>query len=117
MIRSTTGIFFALIFGALPAQAQSVGDFSVEACFDQSAGAASCQAVCPSGKAVLNCGYTLGNYSSGDTCQSISRIGVLATGPSGQPTELPNDRCDAHVQCSDGSQTVTVQLFATCLPM
>jgi hypothetical protein len=78
-------------------------------------GSASCAAVCPSGMLALNCSYTLGNYTSGDTCRSLARIQAGPVAANGQPSQQPHDRCNFSVQCSDGQGKLSVQGFATCV--
>jgi hypothetical protein len=101
-----------LLLLAVPAQAQNVTSAN---CFDGGkVGVAECNAICPAGQMVLNCSYTIGQYSSGDTCTSISRLYIGSVAESGQPNDQPHDRCHVAAVCSDGGGTLSVQGFATC---
>ncbi len=113
MIRSYLSTVFALMCIALPAQAQ---DFESVGCIDQSkANGASCEAICPAGKVVLNCGSVLGSSADTDTCPSLRRVGVYAAGSNGQPASVPHDRCVAFAECSQRELTTTAQALATCV--
>lgn len=110
-------LFLLLSWTSTAARAAETGgaDFTSTLCFKQNeAGSASCSAVCPDGQFVLHCSYNLGNYSSGDTCTSISRVMATAAAQGGDVMSHPHTQCDFSVVCSDPSGTLTLQGFATC---
>ncbi len=92
-------------------------DFQSANCFEQSSdGWVTCEAICPQGMIALSCSYTMGNYASGDDCQSLQRISVGTQNFQGQPSRFPHDRCGFTAVCSPGAgSTLTIQGFATCV--
>ena len=80
-------------------------------------GFAECAAICPTGQQVLNCTHSVGNLSSGDTCQTLSRVFAGGTDATGQPNPQPHDRCTISAICSNGSQSLSAQGWATCIPL
>lgn len=112
-MRILTLIGAALFFlMAAPAQSQELTSVS---CLDGGGvGWAECEAVCPSGQQVLHCSQSLGQIVGGDSCTAISRMQIGATDARGQANGQPHDRCKVAVQCADSSQTLSVQVFATC---
>ncbi len=90
-------------------------DLTSAACLVQNqTGWAECSAVCPSGQKVLNCAYSAGPLSSGDTCTSLSQVFAGPTDVDGQPGRLPHDRCSFSAVCSNGGESLSVQGWATC---
>jgi len=77
-------------------------------------GNASCQAICPTGRTVLNCTHSAGKLSSGDTCSSLARVFAGSTDEKGQPNPQPHDRCTVSATCSDDQQTLSAQAWASC---
>jgi len=105
------GLLF-LVFQAVPAQSQELASSS---CLVQNqAGRGECSAVCPAGFQVLNCAHSVGALSSGDTCTALARVFAGGTDANGQPNPQPHDRCSFYAFCASGSETLSVQGWATC---